>query len=260
MSARDGLRATGVVVRYGGLLAVDGVDVHAPRGRITGLIGPNGAGKTSLFDACSGFVTPSAGTVTLDSVDITGASPAGRARLGLGRTFQQMELFASLSVRENVALAVESSLIDSDDPLVLFGLRRRQRAMRDVVDERTAALLARAGLDDVASRRASEVSTGHGRRIELARALARNPAVLLLDEPSSGLDAAETKRFGTLLRTLVAGGETGVLLVEHDLSLVLNVCEWIHVIDSGKPLFAGPPADVRASELVRASYLGREAG
>jgi ABC-type branched-subunit amino acid transport system ATPase component len=191
-----GLVATGLTVRYGGLVALHEAHVAAPPGRVTGLIGPNGAGKTTLFNACSGYVRPTAGTVVLDGVDITGASPVRRARLGLGRTFQRMEVFGSMTVRENVALAVESVEIDEDDPLVLFGLRARGRVFASRLVERTDELLSMTGLAEVAERRASELSTGQARLVELARALGRRPSVLLLDEPSSGLDAADTRRFG----------------------------------------------------------------
>jgi ABC-type branched-subunit amino acid transport system ATPase component len=255
----DGLHASGISVHFGGLVALDGVDVHAPRGRITGLIGPNGAGKTTLFNVCSGYLRPAAGVVTLDGADITNDSAVHRSRMGIGRTFQRMELFWSMTVRDNVAFAVESADIQSDDPLVLFGLRQRGRRYRSAVDERTNTLLADAGLEAVADRRVSEVSTGHARLVELARALARRPAVLLLDEPSSGLDNAETRRFGALLRSVVATHGTGILLVEHDMSLVMDICDWIEVLEQGRPLFRGAPADVRASAAVRAAYLGRKA-
>jgi ABC-type branched-subunit amino acid transport system ATPase component len=229
-----GLAARGIVVRFGGLQALDGISVAAPIGRITGLIGPNGAGKTTLFNVCCGFQKPDAGTVTLDGQDISAVSPARRARLGLGRTFQRMELFGSLTVRENVELVATS----------------RDRAQH---------LLETFGLTDLADRPAGQVSTGQGRLLELARALARGPRVLLLDEPSSGLDAAESRDFGQLLAQLVRNDDLGILMVEHDMSLVLTICEWIYVLDFGRPLMAGTPAEVRNSEAVRAAYLGRSA-
>src|SRR2546426_565190 len=171
----SGLRAEGIVVRFGGLVALGGVTVEAPRGRITGLIGPNGAGKTTMFNVCCGFQKADEGTVTLDGKDISHESPAGQGRL-----------------------------------------------------------------------------------VELARALARGPNLLLLDEPSSGLDAAESAEFAQLLVRLVEDRDLGILMVEHDMSLVLTICQWIHVLDFGKPLMDGTPEQVRTSEEVRAAYLGQE--
>jgi ABC-type branched-subunit amino acid transport system ATPase component len=256
MSGRGGLVADGVVVRFGGLVALDRVHVEATPGRITGLIGPNGAGKTTMFNVICGFQAAEEGTVELDGVDISKATPSQRARLGLGRTFQRMELFASLSVRENVALAVESLHI-GDDPLTQLGLRQGGRRVKTEVRETVNALVAATGLEAVADRLAGELSTGQGRLLELARALARRPRILLLDEPSSGLDVKESRAFGELLVSLVAQRGLGILMIEHDMSLVLEICDPIYVLDFGKPLMVGSPAEVRASETVRDAYLGQ---
>ena len=251
----EGLAATDVVVRFGGLVALDGVGIEAPPGRITGLIGPNGAGKTTLFNVCCGFRRPDAGQVTFNDVDVSSSSPAHRARLGLGRTFQRMELFRSLSVRENVEFAAESKYVNAD-PLtqlgVLHGGLRTRRATRRLADE----LLEATGLGAVADRSAAEISTGQGRLLELARALAREPSILLLDEPSSGLDPAESRRFGDVLLDLVAARGTGILMIEHDMTLVLRVCEHIEVLDFGRHLMSGTPAQIRESSVVREAYLG----
>jgi ABC-type branched-subunit amino acid transport system ATPase component len=252
----DGLLATDIAVHFGGLIALEGVSVEAPPGRITGLIGPNGAGKTTMFNVCCGFQAADKGTVTLDGVDITSESPARRARLGIGRTFQRMELFRSLTVRENVELAAES-LHMSDDPLTQLGLRGGGRKIRAEAAEVADELLATTGLTPVAGRAAGEVSTGQGRLVELARALARSPRSLLLDEPSSGLDVAESVAFGDVLADLVSRRGIGILMIEHDMSLVLGICNWIQVLDFGKPLMAGTPDEVRNSEEVRAAYLGQ---
>jgi ABC-type branched-subunit amino acid transport system ATPase component len=254
----NGLVASDVVVRFGGLVALDGVSVEAPPGRITGLIGPNGAGKTTMFNVCCGFQPADDGTVTLDGTDITRESPASRARLGIGRTFQQMELFGSLTVRENVELAVESLHV-ADDPLTQLGIVGGGRKVRTEVAEVADELLAVTGLTSAAHQLASEVSTGQGRLVELARALARRPRILLLDEPSSGLDVAESAAFGQLLVDLVSQRGLGILMIEHDMSLVLNICHWIQVLDFGRPIMAGGPDDVRNSEEVRAAYLGQSA-
>jgi ABC-type branched-subunit amino acid transport system ATPase component len=254
----EGLSARDVVVRFGGLVALGGVSVEAPRGRITGLIGPNGAGKTTLFNVCCGFLKPDEGTVTLDGGDISHENPARRARLGLGRTFQRMELFGSLTVRENVELAAEAAHV-GDDPLTQLGLVGGSRKVRRETREIAEELLADTGLTSIADRLASEISTGQGRLVELARALARGPRLLLLDEPSSGLDVAESHEFGQLLVRMVRDRDLGILMVEHDMSLVLNICDWIYVLDFGRPLMNGSAKDVRTSEEVRAAYLGQEA-
>ena len=252
-----GLSAQGVVVKFGGLVALGGVGVEAPVGRITGLIGPNGAGKTTLFNVCCGFQKPDEGTVLLDGRDVTAQSPARRARLGLGRTFQRMELFGSLTVRENVELAAEAAHI-GDDPLTQLGLAGGSRKVRAEVRAVADELLDLTGVLPLADRLAGEISTGQGRLVELARALARGPRTLLLDEPSSGLDAAESEQFGELLTRLVRHRDLGILMVEHDMSLVLTICDWIYVIDFGRPLMSGTPAEVRNSAEVRAAYLGQE--
>ncbi len=253
-----GLSARGVVVRFGGLVALGGVTVDAPRGRITGLIGPNGAGKTTLFNVCCGFQKPDDGTVTLDRTDISHESPARRARLGLGRTFQRMELFGSLTVRENVELAAEAAHV-GDDPLTQLGVVGGRRKVRQETRQIADSLLAETGLEPLANRLASEISTGQGRLVELARALARGPSLLLLDEPSSGLDATESHDFGQLLVRLAHDQDLGILMVEHDMSLVLNICDWIYVLDFGRPLMNGTAEAVRTSDEVRAAYLGQQA-
>jgi ABC-type branched-subunit amino acid transport system ATPase component len=169
-----------------------------------------------------------------------------------------MELFWSMTVRENVELAVESLHV-RDDPLTQLGIVGGGRRLSSTVADRAQELMEFAGIEGVADRLASEVSTGQGRLIELARALAREPHVLLLDEPSSGLDPRESAAFGELLTELVAERGCALLMVEHDMSLVLNICDWIHVLDFGKPLTEGTPADIRGSEAVREAYLGQAA-
>lgn len=253
-----GLQAQGITVRFGGLVAVDGVDLDAQPGQITALIGPNGAGKTTTFNVCCGFQPAQSGRVFLGGRDVTGLSPAARARAGLGRTFQRMELFGSLTVRENIELAVESTLV-GPDPLTQLGLRRGGARARAAVRRRADEVIGEVGIGSFAGDSAGEISTGQGRLVELARALAREPTVLLLDEPSSGLDHRESEDFGRQLQRVVAARGIAILMVEHDMSLVLNVCSRIFVLDFGKPLMEGTPDEVRASEEVRAAYLGRAA-
>ena len=249
-----GLEVRDLVVRYGGLQAVGGVTLDAPVGRITGLIGPNGAGKTSTFNALSGLLHPAGGTVVLDGRDITRLSPVRRAKLGLGRTFQRMELCDGLTVRQNVALGREARMAGSAPGRHLF----TSRTERAVVDDAVGSAIARCGLEPIAERRVGGLSTGQKRLVELARAIAGGFRILLLDEPSAGLDTAETRRFGEIFQALRRDCDVGILLVEHDMSLVMNVCDYIYVIDFGQPIFAGGPAEVSASEAVRAAYLGSE--
>ena len=221
----------------GGNRALDGVAMTAPEGRVTGLIGPDRAGKSTLFDVICGLRRPSAGRVFLDGRDVTRLGPARRARHGLARTFQRLELFGRLSVRDNLLLAAE------------LGPERRQAA-RAVTD-----ILARLGLAELAGRPADTLPTGVARLVEVGRALALRPKFLLLDEPAAGQDIEETERFAALLRSLAADG-TAVVLVEHDMSLVMGVCDEVHVLDLGKVISVGPPAEIRRDAAVLAAYLG----
>lgn len=249
------LELVGLTVRFGGVTVVDGLDLVAPTGTITGLIGPNGAGKTTTFNACSGIVRPSGGRIRLDDRDITQVGPAARARRGIGRTFQQMQLFESRSVRENVALGAEARFADAN-PLHHLAASRSQRRLQAA---RTEHALRLCGITAVADQTVSRLSTGQRRLVDLARCLAGNHRILLLDEPSSGLDSVETAAFGDILRRVVDEVGVGVLLVEHDLSLVLDVCCSIYVLDFGRLLFTGTPNEITASPVVRAAYLGEPA-
>jgi ABC-type branched-subunit amino acid transport system ATPase component len=249
---QGGLRIDEVVVRFGGLLAVDGVTLEVAVGRSVGLIGPNGAGKTTTFNACSGLVRPTSGTITLAGQDITHDSPAARARLGLGRTFQLMELYDRLTVRENVAMGLEAKQAGGR----LLGSIMATAAERRAVAEATEHALERCGIVRLADRRAGVLPSGQRRLVELARALAGDFQLLLLDEPSSGLDPRETANFGEILQTVVAEDGRGILLVEHDMSLVRAVCEYTYVLDFGKLIHQGPTAEVLSSSIVRAAYLG----
>jgi len=241
-----------LVVRYGGVVAVDGFSFEAGTGRITGLIGPNGAGKTTTFNAATGLVRPAGGRIRLGDRTVTRSTTASRARGGLGRTFQKMELFDSMSVAENVAMGAEGVRAGWNPLRHLVGApgdRRRAIAA-------TADALALCDISDLAEVRAGSLSTGQRRLVELARCLAGSASVLLLDEPSSGLDHGESERFGALLRRVVDERGVGILLVEHDMALVLDVCDSIYVLDFGRPIFAGTPDEVRASHVVQAAYLG----
>jgi ABC-type branched-subunit amino acid transport system ATPase component len=249
-----GLRVRDVVVRFGGLLAVDAVSLAVDEGQAVGLIGPNGAGKTTTFNACSGLLRPTSGAVELFGHDVTGLNPAARARLGLGRTFQRMELYERLTVRENVAMGLEAKLAGGR----LLGSIIATAAERRAVAEATDQALERCGITYLARRRAGVLPSGQRRLVELARALAGDFRLLLLDEPSSGLDPGETASFGEVLRSVVHEDGRGILLVEHDMSLVRAVCDHTYVLDFGHLIEEGPTAEVLASPLVRAAYLGEE--
>ncbi|MEW6471234.1 MAG: ATP-binding cassette domain-containing protein [Actinomycetota bacterium] len=251
----SGLDVVDLTVRYGGQVAVAQLSLSAPLGRLTGLIGPNGAGKTSTFNACSGLLRPSGGRIILFGEDVTRKGAAARARRGLGRTFQRMELFTSMTVAENVALAREARQAGSN-PFRQQVATPRQWAAAQAA---TAEALEICGIGGIAERVVGTLSTGQRRLVELARVYAGDFRLLLLDEPSSGLDKAESERFGAILRNLVAERGLGILLVEHDMELVMSVCDELYVLDFGELIFHGTPAETRASPAVRAAYLGSEA-
>jgi branched-chain amino acid transport system ATP-binding protein len=246
----DSLLATeGVVVRFGGLTALDDVSVHASRGAITGLIGPNGAGKTTLFNVLTGVLAPTRGHVHIHGSDVTKWPAHRRARLGVARTFQSLQLFTGLTVYDNLLSAWEASV-----PGAVLGRSRRDgRRLVDSIIEELA-------LGAIAGRLAGQLPTGQGRLVELGRALATGPRLLLLDEPSSGLDAVETAGFKDLLRRLVdrEPGTLGILLVEHDMDLVMELCDWIFVLDFGRLIASGTPTEIRADPAVISAYLGED--
>lgn len=227
-----------VSVRFGGIAALTSVSLSVGPGATTGLIGPNGAGKTTLFDVISGLRRPDRGRVLMGGIDVTRLGPKERSLRGLGRTFQRLEVFGSLTTLDNVLVAVENS--------GLRGGAARRRA-RDLLD--------RVGLGAVAESQADTLPTGFARLVELARALAGGPTILLLDEPSSGLDTAETRRLAALLGDLVADG-LAVLLVEHDMELVMTVCHHIYVLGSGQVIGSGSPTQVQDDAAVQEAYLG----
>jgi branched-chain amino acid transport system ATP-binding protein len=233
-----------VSVNFGGLKALNDVSLSVEEGTVTGLIGPNGAGKTTLFDVITGMRRPTKGTVAFNGRDLTGVSPYRRSRLGIGRTFQRLELFGTLTVRENVRVAASIG-------------RHRQRSSRVIesVEETTRRLLQTMHLDQVADRRADTLPTGTGRLVELARALAVRPIALLLDEPASGQTAEETQRFSSVLRSLTSEG-LAVLLVEHDMDLVMNVSDVVFVLVEGSILCSGTPKEIQGDEAVAQAYLG----
>jgi ABC-type branched-subunit amino acid transport system ATPase component len=231
--AGTALAVRDLVVRYGGVLAVDGASFAVPRGTIVGLIGPNGAGKTTVIDAVSGFA-PYSGAVLLDDSPLDGHSPYRRVRRGLARTFQGIELWNELTVSENVLIGPRTAARRSDDVDALFALLE---------------------LSELRDRPASELSQGQRQLVSIARALVGRPDVVLLDEPAAGLDSAESEWLADKLREIRGDGTT-ILLVDHDMNLVLNLCDHIEVLDFGRIIASGEPNDIRTSAVVADAYLG----
>jgi branched-chain amino acid transport system ATP-binding protein len=240
------LRTSGLSVRFGGVHAVEEVDVDVEEGLLVGLIGPNGAGKTTFIDAISGFVR-STGRAELDGRDLAGLPPHVRARHGLARTWQSTELFDDLTVRENITVAAErpSFLTLAAE---LIGRRPRGEGAADEALE----LLDLAGMAEAMP---SELTQGQRRLVGVARAVAMQPRLLCLDEPAAGLDARESEALGQRLRQIADGGTT-TLLIDHDMGLVMNICDRIVVLEFGKVIAAGPPDDVRRDPRVVSAYLG----
>jgi ABC-type branched-subunit amino acid transport system ATPase component len=251
------LSARGVTVHFGGLRALSDVDIDVPAGAIVGLIGPNGAGKSTLFSVLSGLRKPHSGQVLMNGVDVTSASPQARAGRGLARTFQHPELFQGLTVREHITLAYRIKYAPRrmwTDPLTGGGLRRPGKDEKDRVDLLVEGLnLTKIQHDPVIG-----LPLGLCRMVEIARSIAREPSVLLLDEASSGLDAAETEELAAVLKALVKNRGVSLLLVEHDVDLVLSLSDRVCVLDFGQCIAEGTPEQIRADPKVRAAYLGEE--
>jgi branched-chain amino acid transport system ATP-binding protein len=251
------LRVRDVYVRFGGVVALDRVSIDLNRGEILGLIGPNGAGKTTLFNCISGVLQPDAGKIIFEGRSLRFVPPHERARRGIARTFQNLQLWGSMTVLENLsvpmdALGRRSTLGDA------IGHPQSQYAERATI-ERARAILHVLDLDQHAHTLAGDLPAGIQRRVEIARALAMSPKLLLLDEPAAGLDANETLRLAYLLHTVRDRFHVSMLLVDHDMSLVMRVCDYVYVLDFGKLLSRGRPAEIRNDKKVIAAYLGEPA-
>ncbi|MEV8634631.1 ABC transporter ATP-binding protein [Streptosporangium sp. NPDC051023] len=240
------LRAEALSLHYGGVCALRKVDIEIMPAELVGVIGPNGAGKSTLLDAITGFATLTSGALTFDGRDIRHRRPSERARMGVARTWQTLQLFEDLTVSENVQMAVP----------------RRSKAFGTVLPRRDGErkepdALARLGMDRLADRMPGELSHGQRVLVGIARALAGDPKLLLMDEPAAGLDGRERDLLGEILRDVVASG-TSVVLVDHDMPLVLGICDRVYVLDFGAVIAGGAPGEVRNDPQVIAAYLGTD--
>lgn len=251
------LRTEDLTVVFGGLVALKGLDLEIGRGEIIGLIGPNGAGKTTAFNAITGVIVPTSGRVVFNGEDVTGQAAPKIAVKGIARTFQNIRLYDDLTVIENVMVAGHSSVRYTFLEAIL-GLGRFAADEKRIRDN-AEYLLDLMRLSHFATAKASSLPYGSQRKLEIARALALNPTLLLLDEPVAGMNPVETKEFANLLRRIHADLKLSVGLIDHDMGFVMNVCHRIKVIDHGVPIAWGTPDEVRADARVIAAYLGSAA-
>jgi branched-chain amino acid transport system ATP-binding protein len=251
------LEARGVTVRFSGVVALSDVSLTVEEGTIVGLVGPNGAGKSTFFAVASGLRNPNGGVVLMRGEDITHASAQSRGRRGMARTFQQPELFTGLTVREHLVLAHR---VHHDRRRLwtdLVSIRAWRPAPKDEND-RVDSIIDLLDIGGLAKRRAVGLPLGSSRLVEIGRALATDPAILLLDEPASGLGGAETERLAATLSQVSKDRAVAVLIVEHDVEMVLGISNTVHVLEFGTKIASGTPSQIRADPAVRRAYLGDE--
>lgn len=250
------LNVTQLTMRFGGLTAVDQVSLQARERQITAIIGPNGAGKTTLFNCLTGFYKPTSGGITLKNHKIAGLPAHTIARLGIARTFQNIRLFGNMTALENLLVAQHRRLMQSSVYSIggLLGLPSYHRAEKEAV-EKARFWLDRMRLIKVADRRADELPYGMQRRLEIARAMCTDPCLLCLDEPAAGLNPSEAVRLREAI-SLIRGEKTGILLIEHNMSVVMEISDYVYVLDYGKRIAAGTPSSVSHDPAVIRAYLG----
>ncbi|MBU5637090.1 ABC transporter ATP-binding protein [Geomonas sp. Red69] len=249
------LSLNGIGKRFGGLTALEGISFNVGKGSITGIIGPNGAGKTTLFNVATGIYPPSCGAVLLEGKDISKLPPEGRARLGLVRTFQNIELFGKMTVLENVMVGLHTR---SSSGLFACSFRMPwQMSEERRIRERAMELLDFVGIPELAAVQAGTLSFGKGRLLEIARAMALEPKILLMDEPAAGLNSSETADLADLIKRIRDLGVT-VALVEHDMDLVMDICDQLVVLNLGTMLAEGTPRQIQDNPAVITAYLGEE--
>ena len=244
-----------ITVRFGGVIAVNAASMVVPAGEIRGLIGPNGAGKTTLFDTITGMRIPTSGHIVYQGQDVTNRSAVWRSRNGMRRTFQRQQPFGWLSVEDNVLAALDYHGGGGGILADIVGAPSRRRRENERRTKAQAAV-ARCGLADLSQEAAGRLSIGKVRLLELARAIVDDPLVLLLDEPTSGLEEQEAEKFGQIVREVRDSTGCAVLLVEHDVPFVMDLCDRITVLNLGEVIAEGTPAEVSGNDMVRAAYLG----
>ena len=248
------LKANSITIEFGGLRAVENFSIDIKEGELVGLIGPNGAGKTTVFNMLTGVYTPTKGTIELKGKDVTKLTPHERVKIGIARTFQNIRLFKRMSVLENVKVSANVHMNYS----IFDGIFKTKKywAEEDKATQEAKEILEVLGLSEFEDEQAQNLPYGNQRKLEIARALASHPAILCLDEPAAGMNPTETEELMETIKVVREKFKTAILLIEHDMKLVMGICEWIKVISFGKEIATGKPDEIKANKEVIAAYLG----